>query len=1196
MKLSPTTSVSSRRSPGWLALCLWLASCGGRSYPDGHDCVASSECANGLCYTNQCLAPAGDSDQDGLSNAAEHALHSHPLQADSDDDGKPDSVEVGADKQHPLDSDADGKPDVVESLLIDSDGDCLADERDARDSIADATPAELASLACATEGVCHAKPAIATCKAGVLHCDYAQVPGWAGAEPCDGLDNDCDGQTDEGFSYGGHAVGQPCTGVGACGAGTVQCQGGQAVCSSNPGGGKSAAGPELCDGLDDDCDGLTDEGFSVGGLPVGSPCLGVGECGLGTVVCGGDTAQCSSNPGGPGSGAQPEACNGRDDDCDGQTDEGIALKGLPLGAECVALGACGSGLVVCGSQGEPVCSSAPGSPSSAASPELCNGLDDNCNGVIDEGFDLAGVALGGACPGKGICGPGLVACNKAGSTTCSTWGDGPNSLASVEACNGLDDDCDGQTDESFHWQGLDLGAACEGTGVCGAGMVECSQDATAATCSTHPDGTTSQATTEQCNSLDDDCDGQTDEGVALLEALACPATGVCLTAKPQTICVGGQWTCDFTTAPGFQKQETACDGLDNDCDGQTDVGLPQVWTGPFAAGDGRPEARSEAAMCAGNAGLLVAGGRIATLGPAQQVLSGELWRQDLASGLWKRLADDPLLKRRLAAAVYLPAGVVATGAQLWLIGGLDVLATPAPALSYDFLTGKTSPLAWAAPPQPRLDPTLVLLGKSLWLLGGGEPNGPVAQRLQLGGDGWTANVPQPPFALGHVAACATPNGELHALGTGASGPWYSTLADGVSWQPRTSPPGVTVATARLVCDAIPPGFIWLVGAQYLNGKPAPVLHFEVATGLWSTADDAAWPAILAPAVAALPSGGVAVAMGVAADGQPQNRTFVGLPGAWTEVDVAPDPVVGARWVTLAGDLYRLGGASLRGTTADFSGPSWRLHAGKWQPLAYPANVTGRAFAAVAIEPNETGVLMWSGLGKATLTTTLLATEPQSASPGALRLDTASGTWTVVSGTLLSVLPPVQTDSPWARSTQPGVTWLFSKGQDANAAELWRIDLGTPSKQLWWQTAAGPGPAYHPGSSLLFDAGANRLVLAQVSSGVMQLWTFALVNPSGWQLAVLEPGAGSARAALFAGSGKIGLAILTHPPGGPKAVIRKVLLDASVTLEAPTADAPAWWGPVSGTWQTEPARLLLDGRLDAAGAPRPGLEQWLLSCP
>jgi len=75
----------------------------------------------------------------------------------------------------------------------------------------------------------------------------------------------------------------------------------------------------------------------------------------------------------------------------------------------------------------------------------------------------------------------------------------------VEICDGLDNDCDGEVDEDFTYSGLSIGDAC-GVGECAGGTVTCISD-TEATCDTLVN-----ATAEACDGLDNDCDGEIDEG------------------------------------------------------------------------------------------------------------------------------------------------------------------------------------------------------------------------------------------------------------------------------------------------------------------------------------------------------------------------------------------------------------------------------------------------------------------------------------------------------------------------------------------------------------------------------------------------------------------------------------------------------------------------------------------------------------
>lgn len=141
----------------------------------------------------------------------------------------------------------------------------------------------------------------------------------AGVELCDGLDNDCNDQLDEGFGVGDACMS---AGVGACATpGSVVCDGlDSTACDAVPG----DPSEEVCDGLDNNCDGSTDEGFDLGGA-----CMsGVGECAAaGVTICDGQGGLgCDAVPG-P---ASAEICGDQlDSDCDGNNDNGCACTTDP---------------------------------------------------------------------------------------------------------------------------------------------------------------------------------------------------------------------------------------------------------------------------------------------------------------------------------------------------------------------------------------------------------------------------------------------------------------------------------------------------------------------------------------------------------------------------------------------------------------------------------------------------------------------------------------------------------------------------------------------------------------------------------------------------------------------------------------------------------------------------------------------------
>ncbi|MCB9679611.1 MAG: hypothetical protein H6737_31180 [Alphaproteobacteria bacterium] len=522
------------------------------------------------------------------------------------------------------------------------------------------------------------------------------------AEICDGIDNDCAGGADNGLAFANYWPDSDGDGEGddqatptnACSAPSghvtngLDCDDGDAAIRTSA--------SEVCNGVDDDCDGAIDDGLAVvdywpdadgdtwganvAATPACSPpansATRTGDCNdtvaavnpaANEITCDSVDNDCSAatpdSPDGDGDGVgmctdcndadparfpgNPEICDGIDNNCNGQSEEGLTFVTYYTDLDSDGYGVNGTGTSACtvlpGATVAGDCNDTPGAGSAIhpGATELCDGIDNDCNGAADFGGggqevdadndtylrcegdcrDTDAAIHPGAtevCDGKdndcsnnGVVTPDEVDNDNDSYVECANWVGANTSIdggdcddadsdrypGNPEVCDGVDNDCFGGPDDGLlftdYWvdvDGDDYGdETASPTSACQQppGTADNDTDCDDGDNGIHP------GAGEACDGIDNDCNGQVDDGITNRDYYADadgdgygagPSTGNdCQPPNPGD--VPNDTDCNDADANVNPGEQEVCDAVDHDCDTNPENGLPQSSWWPDVDGD-----------------------------------------------------------------------------------------------------------------------------------------------------------------------------------------------------------------------------------------------------------------------------------------------------------------------------------------------------------------------------------------------------------------------------------------------------------------------------------------------------------------------------------------------------------------------------------------------------------------------------------
>ena len=433
-------------------------------------------------------------------------------------------------------------------------------------------------------------------------------------EECNGLDNDCNGEIDDGlplFTYyadvDDDGYGNPTDSIVVC---NMQAPDGYSELAQDCNDTDPAINPdspEICDDIDNDCNGDIDEA-----LPLFTYYTDLDDDGYGNptdsiVVCESEapigysavSQDCNDNDPAinPDS---PEICDDIDNDCNGDIDNGLPLFTYYTDADDDGYGNPTDSIVVCESEA-PLGYSAIAldcNDNDAAinpeSPEVCDDIDNDCNGDIDDGLPLFTYYVDVDDDGYGNPNDSILICKDEVPMGYSTIAEDCNdndaaiNPDSPEVCDDIDNDCNGDIDDGLPLFTYYVDVDDDGYGNPNDSILICEDEvpmgySTISKDCNDNDAAINPDSPEICDDIDNDCNGEIDDELPLFTYyLDMDADGfgnpndsilICENEAPEGYSTIAQ-DCNDNDATINPDSPEICDHIDNDCNSEIDDNIP----------------------------------------------------------------------------------------------------------------------------------------------------------------------------------------------------------------------------------------------------------------------------------------------------------------------------------------------------------------------------------------------------------------------------------------------------------------------------------------------------------------------------------------------------------------------------------------------------------------------------------------------